>query len=150
MTDIIGTTTVEAQVPAQTVLVRPVEIDAPPNTTAEQDRESAGRRLADKLAAETLGPKTTAEEDRRAAGQREINKTWELTQRQIALAVIFVSLIVGGVLSIFGKVLGTSDVQLAAIVFLFGVANLVTGFYFGRTNHARSGGIGGDSVQGSR
>jgi hypothetical protein len=40
--------------------------------------------------------------------------------------------------------MGSIEVQLAAIVFLFGVANLVTGFYFGRTNHQRSGGVGGD------
>ena len=49
-------------------------------------------------------------------------------------------------LGVLGKYLGTPDLQLAAIVFLFGVANLVTGFYFGRTNHQRTGGIGGDQA----
>jgi len=33
-------------------------------------------------------------------------------------------------------------------VFLFGVANLVTGFYFGRTNHQRTGGIGPQNPDG--
>ena len=32
--------------------------------------------------------------------------------------------------------------KVAAFVFLTGVANLVIGFYFGRTNHQRTGGIG--------
>lgn len=82
---------------------------------------------------------TTAEEDLKTAGQREINLVWENTQMRIALSVIWVSLAVSGALAIGGKYLGTPDVQLAAVVFMFGVANLVTGFYFGRTNHARVG-----------
>jgi hypothetical protein len=95
---------------------------------------------------ETIQPTTTAEQDRVTAGQRAINLIWENTQMRIALSVIWGALIVSGGLAIFGKWLGTTDMQLAAIVFLFGVANLVTGFYFGRTNHQRSGGIGGDSA----
>ena len=68
---------------------------------------------------------------------------------KVALSVIWSALAVGGALSVFGKWLGNPDMQLASIVFLFGVANLVTGFYFGRTNHQRSGGVGGDAA-GSR
>jgi cobalamin synthase len=93
-----------------------------------------------------MDPTTTAEEDRKTASQREVNLIWETTQMRIALSVIWGSLIVSGALAIFGKALGTPDMQLAAIVFLFGVANIVTGFYFGRTNHQRSGGIGGDAA----
>jgi hypothetical protein len=78
------------------------------------------------------------------AGQREINLIWETTQMRVALSVIWSALIVGIALGVFGVWLGTPDMQLASVVFLFGVANLVTGFYFGRTNHQRSGGIGGD------
>jgi len=95
-------------------------------------------------------PTTTAEQDRKTAGQRQINLIWENTQMKVALSVIWASLSVAAVLSVLGKWLGQPDVQLAAIVFLFGVANLVTGFYFGRTNHARSGGVGGDHVADSR
>lgn len=64
---------------------------------------------------------------------------------RIALSVIWASILVGGGLAMFGKWLGAPDIQLAAVVFLFGVANLVTGFYFGRTNHQRTGGIGPNS-----
>lgn len=82
----------------------------------------------------------------KAAGQRQINLIWENTQMRIAMSVIWTSLLTSLVLSIGGKYFGSDDVQLAAIVFLFGVANLVTGFYFGRTNHQRSGGVGGEAA----
>jgi len=100
-------------------------------TTAEEERQSAGKR---------------AETELRTAGQRQVNLILETTQQRIALAVIGFALFVSATLAIGGKVLGSVDIQLAAIVFLFGVANLVTGFYFGRTNHQRSGGVGGDTA----
>ena len=91
-------------------------------------------------------PTTTAEENLKSAGQRAINLVWETTQMKIALSVIWSALLVSVILAVGGKLLGSADIQLAAVVFIFGVANLVTGFYFGRTNHQRSGGIGGDSA----
>lgn len=86
-------------------------------------------------------PTSTEEEDRGTASQREINLIWETTQMKVALSVIWSSLAVAAILAVGGTLLGTPDVQLAAVVFLFGVANLVTGFYFGRTNHTRRGGV---------
>jgi len=81
---------------------------------------------------------TTLEEDRHSAGQRSINAVWEKTQRLIALSVTWVSLSIASWLAIMGA---TESVQTAALVFVFGVANLVIGFYFGRTNHQRVGGV---------
>lgn len=89
---------------------------------------------------------TTEEQDRHTKGQRDVNLTWENTQRWIALAVTLTSLVISSWLAIKGA---TESVQTAALVFVFGVANLVIGFYFGRTNHQRVGGVGGDSA-GSR
>lgn len=85
---------------------------------------------------------TTFEEDRTTAGQRQTSLMWETTQMRIALVAIGTSMLVSGILAVFGKALGTQDLQLASIVFMYGVANLVTGFYFGRTNHTRVGGTG--------
>lgn len=82
-------------------------------------------------------PTTTEEQDRGSAGQRDVNMLWENTQRQIALAVIAVALSVAAWLAIAIE----TDKGVAASVFLYGVANLVIGFYFGRTNHQRIGGI---------
>lgn len=89
-------------------------------------------------------PQLSATEDEtilRTAGQRRINLIWEDTQRVIALSVTWVALSVAAVLSI----IGSTDAQTAAFVFLYGVANLVIGFYFGRTNHQRMGGVGNSS-----
>lgn len=87
-------------------------------------------------------PTSTEEENLVSASQRAVNLIWETTQMKIALSVIWAALVVAAVLAIGGKLTGsTPDVQLAAVVFLFGVANLVTGFYFGRTNHTKVGGV---------
>lgn len=91
---------------------------------------------------EPLTPTTTTEEDHHRVDQHLINAAWKSTQRLIALSVTWVSLGMAAWLSILGA---TESVQTAALVFVFGVANLVIGFYFGRTNHQRIGGIGGDS-----
>lgn len=103
-------------------------------------REAAALKAAAAREAEVL----------RTQGQRDINFIWESTQMKVALSVTYGSLLVAALLSVFGKWLGAPELQMAAMVFLFGVANLVTGFYFGRTNHARTGGIGGDQVREDR
>lgn len=102
--------------------------------------ETAGVRDAEALAAQRASDASAL----RFEGQRHINLIWETTQMKVALSFTWGSLLVAAGLSIFGKWLGTPDLQLAAIVFLFGVANLVTGFYFGRTNHTKVGGISGE------
>jgi len=79
---------------------------------------------------------TTKEQDRRTNGQRRINFIWEWTQAILAISVIEVTLLVIAV-----RVLNSNSVMDVAL--LTGLANLVIGFYFGRTNHAR---IGGDVV----
>lgn len=108
--------------------------------------DHAGERTASTVTTQggnvVAAPTTTEEENRGTQGQRDVNMLWENTQRQIAIAVIYASLLVSVVIALFGGVLTVdNDLRLAAAVFLFGVANLVTGFYFGRTNHQRVGGI---------
>ena len=77
-----------------------------------------------------------------AAGQRETSNLWERTQQIIALAVVGASLTTAVFLIVFGAI-HNADAEPVAFVFLASVANLVFGFYFGRTNHTRVGGIGG-------
>lgn len=77
-------------------------------------------------------------------GQRKVSDMWEDTQRKIALAVTTVALTVAAWLAVSGQ----TDAQTAAFVFIYGVANLVIGFYFGRTNHQREGGVGTKSGEG--
>jgi hypothetical protein len=82
----------------------------------------------------------------RTAGQRRVNVIWEYTQALVAGEVVTTVLIV----SAWQSVRGTESLKMAAFGFLIGVANLVIGFYFGRTNHQRVGGIGGSEEIGGR
>ena len=71
---------------------------------------------------------TTKEEDLHTASQRKINLTWEYTQAIIALSVILAN--IG--LALVG---GTEVEAMKNALFV------IIGFYFGRTNHARIGGV---------
>jgi hypothetical protein len=85
--------------------------------------------------------------------QRRISGIWERTQQVIALSVVLTSLLV---VSLLVVVPGLADLQgydvdqgaqtaaAGGLLFLTAVSNLVIGFYFGRTNHQRVGGFGGD------
>ena len=82
-----------------------------------------------------LPPTTTLEQDRKAAGQRSINRVWEFTQASIAILVV---------VAVLYAVVFIRELATAQLVFLTGSFSLVIGFYFGRTNHSRQGGIGGE------
>lgn len=79
-----------------------------------------------------LSSKTTAEEDKHSASQRRVNLIWEYTQAAIALQVVVASL-TGAFY--FGR--ETVPPLLTNAFFL------IVGFYFGRTNHQRVGGVQG-------
>lgn len=85
---------------------------------------------------EVLPPSTTAEQDKHSMGQRRINLIWEITQALIALSIIWTS--VGAATWI---VVADSANRLMAFLFMSNVVSIVIGFYFGRTNHQRVGGV---------
>ena len=70
------------------------------------------------------------------AGQRRINIIWEITQSLIAIAVVITFLYVTT------KMIIKSDMNEIAFIVLSNIVALVIGFYFGRTNHAKIGGVG--------
>ena len=76
---------------------------------------------------ENVASTTTSEEDRHSKGQRRVNLIWESTQAFIALVVTssFVFVSIRGI-----------DSQALNNTFF-----VVIGFYFGRTNHQRVGGV---------
>jgi hypothetical protein len=93
----------------------------------------------------------------RTEDQRRISGIWERTQQIIALSVVEAALFVTGVLVLTPSVAAMSGhaadnsaitSAIAGMLFLTGVANLVIGFYFGRTNHTRVGGVSADEAQG--
>jgi hypothetical protein len=71
---------------------------------------------------------TTLEEDLHSASQRKVNITWEYTQSFVAVVVVLANIV--------GALYTGADSPLLANAFF-----LVIGFYFGRTNHARVGGV---------
>jgi len=70
------------------------------------------------------------------AGQRRVNILWEITQSIIALSVTLASLFVAGSLALNG------EGDKSAFVLISNAFFLIVGFYFGRTNHQKTGGIG--------
>ena len=77
-----------------------------------------------------LPPTTTVEEDLHSAGQRRVNLIWETTQSLVAILVTVAT--IAGVLQLNGIM--RSDTLTNAFF-------LIIGFYFGRTNHERVGGV---------
>jgi hypothetical protein len=75
------------------------------------------------------------EADRATFGQRRVNLIWEMTQSVIALAVAGTTLYVSASLVLRG------GADLAAFVLLGNTFFLIVGFYFGRTNHEKTGGV---------
>ena len=100
-------------------------------------------------------PEEQGEISLRSAGQRRVNILWERTQAVIAVSVTGSALIASILLVRWTLVITDPTQQVhplfasmvtGAFVLLSNLANLVIGFYFGRSNHARTGGIGGGSV----
>ena len=75
-----------------------------------------------------LDTTTTHEQNLHSASQRKVNLIWEYSQSTIALIVVLAN-----VLAVF--VLPKDSPLLANAFFL------IVGFYFGRTNHTRIGGV---------
>lgn len=81
-------------------------------------------------------PTTTTEENLHTKSARAINLIWEFTQAMIACSIV------GTIDYVLVWVIrNDSQGRSAALMVLVGAFNLVIGFYFGRTNHARSGGM---------
>jgi len=84
-----------------------------------------------------MAPTTTLEQDLRSASQRAINRIWEVTQASIAIFITTGT--------IYAAVF-RDNIDKGQFIFLTNVLFVVIGFYFGRTNHQRTGGIGGESA----
>ena len=90
-------------------------------------------------------PTTTAAQDLVTHGQRRVNLIWETMQAIIAASVTCSTLYVSSRLALVVITPETTEKQAAvastAFMLISNLASLVIGFYFGRTNHTRSGGV---------
>ncbi|HSM16310.1 MAG TPA: hypothetical protein VK845_04840 [Gemmatimonadales bacterium] len=110
-------------------------VDEEGNAAPSPRRESAAQRLADRRA---------DEKGLVSSGQRRVNMLWEVTQSLIAIAVTGMTLWVSGRVAIIAFERG--DVDTSAFILLSNAFFLVIGFYFGRTNHQRTGGVGPEDL----
>jgi len=86
---------------------------------------------------------TTSEEDRKTAGQRRINIIWEATQAIIALSVTGTGMYTASQLALRSDTTDSNkSIAITAFLLISNTVFLVIGFYFGRTNHQRVGGVG--------
>lgn len=90
---------------------------------------------AQKLAATRLADAEALAVER----HQRINMVWEYTQAYMAVLVITSVLLTSIFVAVKTEVV---EIRIAALVFMYGLANLIAGFYFGRTNHTRP--TGGD------
>ena len=93
-----------------------------------------------------IAPNTTAAADKVSAGQRRVNLIWEVMQAFIAGSVVGGGLFIAGTLSYVAVNPAVTERQVAiasgAFLLISNLVSLVIGFYFGRTNHQRTGGVG--------
>jgi hypothetical protein len=79
------------------------------------------------------GAHSDSEESRTSGGQRRVNLIWEVTQSMLALLIVTASM----ASALIPASSPTAQVTLTNAMFV------VIGFYFGRTNHQRTGGVQG-------
>jgi len=100
---------------------------------------------------DNLPPATTSEEDRKTSGQRRINIIWEVTQAVIALAVTGTGMFTAAQLALRNDPdASAKSMAITAFMLISNTVFLIIGFYFGRTNHQRVGGVGGGSDMDTR
>lgn len=98
----------------------------------------------------SLNPTTTQEQDRKTAGQRAINEKWESTQQWIAIISVVATMAACLILIICGVAYHIPEIIWPALLFMTTNTAQILTSYFTRTNHTKTGGIGGQDAEGSR
>ena len=96
--------------------------------------------MSQQLPTDHVESTTTEEQDLHSASQRGINRTWEDTQARISLMVVGTTC-VGVIVNVALRAFLPALASVAFPAEWWTIVGLVIGFYFGRTNHARVGGV---------
>lgn len=83
----------------------------------------------------------------RTHSQRKINLIWELTQAIVTILVVASTLFIAGSLVLRGE---SEDNRAAAFLLLSNAFFMIVTAYYQRTNHTRTGGVGGSRVDTDR
>ena len=92
------------------------------------------------IVTDNIASTTTVEEDKHTKSARFNDSIWEFTQSFIAVVVILAVVHTNAYLSLYGSN-STNDISTSALMQINVLGGIIVGFYFGRTNHARSGGV---------
>jgi len=85
---------------------------------------------------------TTVEQDKHTSSARFNDSIWEFTQSFIALVVVCSVVYANVYLAIIPRMVSTvTEMSNSALMQLNVLGGIIVGFYFGRTNHARNGGV---------
>lgn len=99
-----------------------------------------------KVGDKNIAPTTTEAQDKVKAGQRFVNMIWETMQALIAASVVGSTLFVAGRIALLVMLPNATEKQTSsantAFMLISNLASLIVGFYFGRTNHQKTGGVG--------
>lgn len=97
----------------------------------------------------SIPARTTYQQDLVTASQRNVNLIWETTQRDIAKYVIVGAVVINGVTVLIAMITGReiSATVAFALGFINSLASGIASFYFGRTNHTQTGGIGPKNME---
>lgn len=106
------------------------------NVVNSEVLQPKGRRVPVPSNQPSLAPRTTLEDDIRTAAQRDLNMTWENTQALISKIVV-ITTCSGVIISLLARAFWP-ETLIAFPSEWWAIVGLVIGFYFGRTNHARS------------
>lgn len=123
---------------AAAVMKDPVTVEA----VKHAGEEPSPSRIA---ASEAAATRTYDETSLRTSGQRKINLIWEVTQAIVTVMVVGATLFIAGTLALND----TGDTA-AAFLLLSNAFFMIVAFYYQRTNHVRTGGVGGRSVETDR
>ena len=107
-------------------------------------KPSASRISAERTAVARVSDETSL----RTSGQRKINLIWEITQATVTILVVSATLFVAGALVLSDG--ESNDNRAAAFLLLSNGFFMIVTAYYQRTNHTRTGGVGGRNVETDR
>lgn len=113
-------------------------------TTTTTSTNAAASATVVKGEGHTLAPTTTEADDLVTEGQRRVNILWEHTQSYISMGVTFSTIAIIGTTVLIAGITGREITQAMAtqINYLVVMTTLILSFYFSRTNHQATGGVG--------
>lgn len=125
-----------AEKPPEVTPVVPAGKGTPPHAEVAMVMEATSPKDPQNVASDT-----TAEQDRKTAGQRHINEKWENTQQWIAIISVITTNAACLILIVCGVTYNNPEMVWPALLFMTTNTAQILTSYFTRTNHTKTGGV---------